>query len=268
MQNDLNELFNWSKIWSTELNLLKCKTIYIGKNREKCPYAVGNVNLKETSEEKDLGVFVTNDLKWNRQCSAAAAKANRVLGQIRNSFLCLEEETLRLLYTGLVRPHLEYAISMWNPSTRTNINLIEKVQRRATKLVKSIKKETYEDRLKSLGLMNLEDRRMRGDLIQMYKIVNGIEKINLVNGVNFAKSLNLNLRRKNDKRLTRELSKCGSHRYKFLTNRVVAKWNELPQSVVDAESINMFKSHIDREMFGMVKRRKRKTAKALSELNA
>ncbi|CAF0969430.1 unnamed protein product [Brachionus calyciflorus] len=125
LQNDLNELFNWSKKWSTELNLLKCKTMYIGRNRVKTMYAVGNVNLKETIEEKDLGVFVTNDLKWNRQCSAAAAKANRVLGQIKNSFLCLEEETLRLLYTGLLRPHLEYAFSMWNPSTKTKLLLIK-----------------------------------------------------------------------------------------------------------------------------------------------
>ncbi|CAF0898466.1 unnamed protein product [Brachionus calyciflorus] len=72
LQNDLNELFNWSKKWSTKLNLLKCKTMYIG-NTVKTMYAVGNINLKETIEEKDLGVFVTNDLKWNRQCSVAAA---------------------------------------------------------------------------------------------------------------------------------------------------------------------------------------------------
>ncbi|CAF1138894.1 unnamed protein product, partial [Brachionus calyciflorus] len=111
----------------------------------KTMYPFDNVNLKEKIEEKGLGVYVTNGLKWNRQCSAAAAKANRVLGQIRNSFLCLQEETLRLLYTGLVRPHLEYAISMWNLSTKTNINLIEKIQRRATKLVKSIKNKTYEN---------------------------------------------------------------------------------------------------------------------------
>ncbi|CAF0761751.1 unnamed protein product [Brachionus calyciflorus] len=84
--------------------------MYIGRNRMKNMYAVGNVNLKETIEEKDLGVFVANDLKWNKQCSAATAKTKRVLGQIRNSLLYLKEETLRLLYTGLVRPHLEYAI--------------------------------------------------------------------------------------------------------------------------------------------------------------
>jgi len=96
------------------------------------------VALKETICEKDLGVFVSNDLKWNKQCSVAAAKANRVLGQIRNSFVSLDKQTLKLLYSGLVRPHLEYAVSMWNPSTRSNVAIIERVQRRATKLVKSL----------------------------------------------------------------------------------------------------------------------------------
>ena len=119
------------------------------------------MTLKETNCEKDLGVFVSNDLKWNRQCSVAAAKANRVLGQIKNLFGSIDKQTLRLLYSGLVRPHLEYAVSMWNPSTRSNVAVIERVQRPATKLVKSLKNKTYEKRLKSLGLMNLEDRRAR-----------------------------------------------------------------------------------------------------------
>jgi len=118
--DDLNLVNNWSKIWSAELNVFKCKTMYTGSNRDnKKEYFISNgdnlVALKETICEKDLGVFVSNDLKWNKQCSVAAAKANRVLGQIRNSFVFLDKQTLKLLYSGLVRPHLEYAVSMWNP---------------------------------------------------------------------------------------------------------------------------------------------------------
>lgn len=166
-----------------------------------------------------------------------------------------------------MRPHLEYAVSTWNPYSRSNIDLLEKVQRRATKMVKSLRNKPYDERLNELELMNLEERRIRGDLIQMFKIIRGQEKIQLVNGLNFSESLKLNLRRQNNMRLMREISKRCSQRYNFLTNRVASKWNELPQSIVSAESLNCFKSKIDREIFGMVKRKNGKTATALVELN-
>ena len=137
------------------------------------------------------------------------------------------------------------------------------MQRRATKLVKNLRKKTYEERLKSLGLMSLEDRRARGDLIQMFKIVNRQDEINLTKGVNWANSLKLNLRRKNDKRLVREITKRGLHRYNFLTNRVVPMWNGLSQDVIDSKTVNIFKSGIDREVFGVEWKKKRETATAL-----
>lgn len=111
--------------------------------------------------------------------------------------------------------------------------------------------------------MNFEEPRTRGDLIQMFKIVNGHEKINLVNGVNFAKSLKMNLRREHNMKLVREISKRGLFRYNFLSNRIVSRWNDLPQSVVNAETVNSFKSGIDKKVFGMVQRKRRKTADKL-----
>ncbi|CAF1043276.1 unnamed protein product, partial [Brachionus calyciflorus] len=96
--------------WSTELNLSKCKAMYICGNRVKNEYRIGSHTLKETTEEKDLGVIISNNLKWNKQCIVAAAKANRILGQINSSFVYLDRQIVRFLYTGLVRTHLEYAV--------------------------------------------------------------------------------------------------------------------------------------------------------------
>jgi hypothetical protein len=255
LQQDLDILTEWAKIWSTELNLSKCKAMYLGTNRRKQEYYMPSSNgiqvLSETTVERDLGVIVSNDLKWNKQCSVAASKANRILGQIKNSFSYLDQVTFKFLYTALVRPHLEYAVSMWSPYTKTDIKIIEKVQRRATKLVKSIKGKSYEERLKALNLQNLEDRRLRGDLIQMFKLVNGVEKVNLVNGVKYAQSLSLNLRRPNNKRIVREINKRGSHRYNFLTNRIVSTWNQLPECAVSATTVNQFKARIDKEVFSI-----------------
>lgn len=145
--------------------------MYIGKRNEKGEYSMSNSKithvLEEITEEKDLGVFVTSDLEWNKQCTVAAMKANRTLVQIKNCFKSLGRESLRRLYTSLVRPHLEYAVNMWRPYLKTDVKIIERVQRRATKLVDFTRVKPYEERLKDLNLFSLENRRLRGDLIQM-----------------------------------------------------------------------------------------------------
>ncbi len=101
----------------------------------------------------------------------------------------------------------------------------------------------------------------------MFKTVNGYEKINFVNGINLARSLDFNLRRAHNKKLARELNKRSSLRYNFLTNRKVSVWNELSQEVIDSKTVNIFKAGIDREVFG-VEQKRRKAAKAQIELNA
>ncbi|CAF0729975.1 unnamed protein product [Brachionus calyciflorus] len=87
-------------------------------------------------------------------------------------------------------------------------------------------------------MLRLEDRRVRGDLIQMFKIINGCEDINLTNGINYSISNRRNLRRGHDKRLVKEIVKRGSNRYNFLTNRVFNHWNELPYKAVYARSVS------------------------------
>ena len=119
-------------------------------------------------------------------------------------------------------------------------------------MVRTCKDQTYEERLFTLGLISLENRRLRGDLIQTYKIVNNLEDIQLVKGVNYANSLSLNLRRANNKRLVREINKRGLYRFNFLTNRVADVWNKLSNETVNARSSNSFKAHVDKEVFGMV----------------
>ena len=77
------------------------------------------------------------------------------------------------LYPVLIRPHLEYCVQVWSPHWVKDINLVEGVQRRATKLVPELKHLSYEERLKRLDLTTLEERRTRGDLLEMYKIIMG-----------------------------------------------------------------------------------------------
>ena len=100
--------------------------------------------------------------------------------------------------------------------------------------------------------MKLENRRLRADLIQIYKILKGFEKVSLTNGINFACGVQ-NLKRPHFNRLIREINRRGSLRYNFLTNCCVKLWNSLSVNAVIAQTINSFKAVIDNEVFGMVK---------------
>ena len=112
------------------------------------------------------------------QCSKAVASAMRILGIIRRNFVISDKEDFRLLFNGFVHQHLEYCVQVWSPHLKKDIELIERVQRRATKLVKGLKFKSYEERLSALGITSLEQR-IRGNLIQCFRILNGFDKVNM-----------------------------------------------------------------------------------------
>ncbi len=122
-------------------------------------------SLARTDSEKDLGIILTNNLKFDAQTNAAAAKASKTLGQIKRTFKYWTLGSFRAIFTAFVRPHLEYAIQTWSPQFKKDIITLEKVQRRATKLVRSVRHLSYSERLRKLNMISLEERRTRGYLI-------------------------------------------------------------------------------------------------------
>jgi ribonuclease P/MRP protein subunit RPP40 len=128
----------------------------ISDNNSKSEYEMIGKDLEEISEERDFGVIVQQDLKWNKQCSKSVSTANRILGMIKRSFCYLSKDVVLKLYKSLVRPHLQYCVQAWRPYFRKDIELMERIQRRATKLIKSLKDETYEHRLKKLYLKSMK----------------------------------------------------------------------------------------------------------------
>jgi len=118
-----------------------------------------------------LGIYITNDLKVAKQCKEAAKKAMNVLRTVKRHFPRIDEPTFLILYKAYVRPHLEYCVQAWSPYFKKDIECLEQVQRRATKLIKGFKNLSYENRLKRLKLTTLEKRRLRGDLIETFKII-------------------------------------------------------------------------------------------------
>ena len=199
------------------------------------------VSLEMVSNQKDLGVVVNNKLKFDGQCIAASKTANKILGFISRSFEYKSKDIVLPLYKSLVRPHLEYAIQFWSLYYRKDIDMLERVQRRATKLIPNIRNLSYEDRLKRLGLYTLKTRRLRGDLIEVFKILNGFDLVS----TNLFTLAPQSVTRTNGFKLEGKRFKTDIAK-NFFSNRVINEWNALPWDVVKSESVNMFKNRLDR----------------------
>ena len=243
LQEDLDRLVSWSNIWQLPFNIEKCKVMHIGNTNPKFEYSMASQKLEVTSQEKDLGVIVDNSLSFHAHTDAVVARAYRTLGIIRRTFIILDETTLPLVYKAMVRPILEYANTVWGPIFIGDQWKIERVQKRATKMVAAIKHLPYEDRLRRLKLPSLRYRRDRGDMLTVYNLLSN--KIRIDASAFFALSTGNTETRGHSKKLKKPTAN-KAHRQRFFSHRVIDLWNSLPATAISSETVNEFKRELDK----------------------
>ena len=150
----------------------------VGNKNPQNKYYLDGIELPAINSEKDLGVLVSESWKWNQHIHSIINKANSSIAWILRSNITRSPEIMLKMYKTIIRPHLEYCVQLWNPLPSHGnwglIMCIENVQRRFTRSIEGIGLLSYKDRLKKVGLTTLLERRTRGDLIETFRIINGV----------------------------------------------------------------------------------------------
>ena len=230
-----------------EFNADKCQVMHIGKKTLNSQYVLNGSTLKPTESERDLGVLVDKSCKFSEHCNKVANSANAIvliIGMIKRTITCRRKDIMVRLYKALVRPKLEYCVQAWCPYQKKDIEKLENVQARATRLINDCRNLSYEKRLKYTGLTTLSERRIRGDMIEVFKILKGFTKVNFNTWFKLSDN---NRTRGHRYKLEKSRSRLDIRKH-FFSQRVVNAWNKLPSEVVESESINTFKNKYDRCM--------------------
>ena len=247
LQEDLDKLHEWSVRWLMPFNAQKSKQLIIHPPRSTVHINTRHLGTTEyplqiTTYEKDLGVTIDQHLSFQQHISESINKANKIMGIIRRTIDHLTTDTFVPLYCALVRNHLEYNQSVWSPRLQMDIDRLERVQRRATKQVNGLRHLSYPDRLRLLKLPTLVFRRLRGDMIETYKIIRNIYDQDVSPSLTLSTS---SLRGHNFKLFIEGGSRTNLGRHSF-RHRIAAEWNRLPNEVVSAPSLNSFKHRLDK----------------------
>ena len=255
LQELIDELYKWAEEWGMSFNINKCKVMHVGNKNPNEEYIMNGEKLAEVKEERDLGIWIESSHKPSKQCATAAKAAHFALGQIQRAFHFRKKEDLVPLYITFVRSRMEFANAAWSPWQEGDIKILEKVQERFVRMLSDVKGQSYEEKLLDAGLTTLKERRIRGDMIETYKTMNGF------NRVDKNKWFIITQESARETRRTTSVTEAGvikkthileqenprlESRKNFFNVRVVKDWNKIPEEIKTQKTVNGFKGAYDR----------------------
>ena len=247
LQRDLDALAEWEKSWQMSFNPSKCNTIHIFHGKGKSPnpfnYKLHSQIIESVPSSKYLGVTISEKLTWSEHISNVTARAKQKVGFLRRNFKDCTQKTKAATFTTFVRPSLEYAACVWDPHLEKDKTPLEKVQRQAARYVFN----SYTDRAPGVvtGMLNdlqwklLEERRKIIRLIMLYKIKNSLVCIPPESYIRTSDP------RTRGNRLFQHESQHPIFNHTFFP-QTTSDWNQLPNSVTTAPSLEVFHSRIGR----------------------
>ena len=248
LQIDLNNIGDWSddsllRFHPGKMIAMRLALAFKSYDLDPPYYSMKGTHIKVVKEETDLGVVIDDNLTFHSHMQTKISKANSIMGLIRRSFQYLDKDMFKMLFTALVRPHVEYANAVWAPSLKKDIEAVENVQRRATKYLPGLQDLSYEQRLRLLDLPTLRYRRYRGDMIECFKITHDLYDPAASAGLlPMAPPSTL---RRHDYHIEKQDYKYDL-RKNFFSLRVTNQWNNLPDQVVAAKTVRCFEGLLDR----------------------
>jgi len=250
LEIQIDRLRRWTDTSLLKFHPDKCKVLRLKSKKKETnvstSYEMNGLPMKNVTKIDDLGIWFSDDLSFEEHITRKVNKASSLCGMIRRTFSYLDREIFTKIFKSIVRPHLEYGASVWNPHHQRLITLLENVQRRATRCVPGLENLTYKQRLERLNLPTLQYRRYRGDMIEVYKIAHNIYDVDATHGlIDFtSKEAKEHDLRQHTFNIQKESCKKDVRRYAF-RSRVTDQWNHLPTEIAEAPSLNTFKNRLD-----------------------
>jgi hypothetical protein len=248
VQSDINSMVEWVTHSGMSFNTEKCFIATFGHSQHHRSYKILDTLLVRQDQFKDLGVTVNTSLNFKYHVDSVTSKAFSKLGLINKVFKNKSESSTLTLYKSFVRPQLEYSSVVWCPYTQGSTDKIERVQRRMCRMLRELKGSSYQNQLKKLNILSLQARRLRNQLITIYKMRRGLINLNFRDFFHVHENRTT---RGHNCHITPKFAK-NNYRLYYFTVSSASLWNKFSQEDIDSPSVETFKSKITR-LFGKLK---------------